>query len=559
MRPYPKPWIEAPSRRGSPTPGYPYPRDLLRRCDIFPLLVLDGGAFFFTHEHLGGATASDFLAAYQDGSLLAPWRDGRGIDWDRALTETAASACPAPLEKHVWLQRLYFLLPLAQAYLRSGQERWARDWYRHLNSWLRHHPRPSGAEDRKDWAWFDMQVTWRLLVLVHSVPLLASSSYLTASRWRRVHRALVQHSEHVLEHATAALKQGTGRGNHFLQKGVALLYSGLLFSEEPGAEACRDTGRAIVRQQMETEIMPDGGSVEASPSYSHFIARLYLEAFLLLRDNGQSPIRGLDRSLRRQYRHLAAITSPQGRSLQVSDSYSLDAVADLRLVEQLFPLGRRAASSTLFPDSGMAVLRRGPFTAIVDAGGQDLWHHHQGRPNLLLFVEDQPLLVDSGCGNYDATLRVDYCKRAEAHNVVVVGAPAGAPHPTVSVESFEPHRIVVKSVQRAGRWHCTWTRTISLARDEVLINDRLSASKQIEARLLFHLAPMNVVLQAKEGRALAHLAGRDLSVSLCQSAEPFRMAYRPAFGPDNHLCVSPELTSEARGRRLRFSTRIGLG
>ena len=50
--------------------GYPYPAKMFRKYDIFPLIILDGGAFLFTHEHLGGAEGKDFIEAFDCSRIL---------------------------------------------------------------------------------------------------------------------------------------------------------------------------------------------------------------------------------------------------------------------------------------------------------------------------------------------------------------------------------------------------------------------------------------------------------------------------------------------------------
>jgi hypothetical protein len=54
---------------------YPYPYRMLKDNDVFDLLVLDGGAFFFTNEFLDGKSTDTFIRAFKTGRLLEPWHD----------------------------------------------------------------------------------------------------------------------------------------------------------------------------------------------------------------------------------------------------------------------------------------------------------------------------------------------------------------------------------------------------------------------------------------------------------------------------------------------------
>jgi hypothetical protein len=550
---------------------YPYPGKMLRRYDIFPLFVLDGGAFFFTMEHIGGATGAAFLAAWKDGSLLQPWSVDGQMHWDKAYDDTCASSCQTTLEKHVWLNRLYFLLPVAQEFFRTGDEKWARLWYRYLIDWLGSHPhslkgtaQPGG---RGNYCWFDMQVTWRLLVLIHSVRLLEKSRFLGEKHWLRIYKAIHLHSRLVHENSSAALLSGTGKGNHFLQKGNALLYAGILFPEFPESAEFIRMGKGIVEQQMGTEILPDGGSVEGCPSYSHFIARLYLDSYLLLKDNGYANIPGLRRCIQRQYRHLATMATPQELTMQVSDSYALDVPGDLAIVRELFPIPKTYPKKSMcFHDSRMAVLRNRRFAVYVDGMETGLWHHHPGKPNMLVFVDGAQLLIDSGCCNYDRDLRSNWLQTEAAHNVVVV-VPQEAtelhsplPEPAVVLREFTSRKVVMEHTFEQRDWQYVWTRTLFLSAKKVRILDRIRASIPVRAEQHFHIAPLNVSLAAKRKKAIIQMERGDVAIERTNgsSRSLFDLTYKPAIGADNRDCASAHLFSMENGRNVDLEVQITL-
>lgn len=538
---------------------YPYPDRLLREQDIFPLFVLDGGAFFFTMERLGGGSGVDFLRAYDNGTLLAPWRTKRGIAWDRAYDETVGAPRQA-LEQHVWLNRLYFLLPLAQRAFRTGDRHVARAWFTHFEAWRSAHPAPARLNpDRhaNKSVWFDMQITWRLLVFIHSLALLGRIKGIAPARWAALHTAIRQHAGFVLEEARKQLEAGTGRGNHFLQKGTALLYAGILFPDLPEAADWVSVGRGIVAQQMAAEILPDGASVEASPSYSHFIARLYLDARRLLDLNGQKPIPGLKSCIRRQYAWLSAMRSPSGLTLQINDSYAMDAEYDLALVRQLFPIGRpKAVRTACFPASRYAVLQRARFHAYVEAGhDRPLRHHHAGTPRVLVYLDGRPLVVDSGCCNYDRTLWM-YLRGSTAHATVslsVHGRALDADVPDSAVFSPLPRRTGVVVIRRFSvkGGAVVWRRTVRVSDHAVRMTDRIAAPRPVRAIWRLPLAPVDVRLLPPDG-ALIRRGRSNVRVSL-KGGGPISLNYTPAMDPRNVLVEAPALVSNASGKTLRFT------
>jgi hypothetical protein len=556
---------------------YPYPERLLREEDVFPLLPLDGGAFFFATRTFGGATGTDLLRALETGALFVPWEIHGRVSWNRAYDDSLRFPYVYQFEKQAWLNRLFFLLPLAQQYLRTADEKWARSWYSHFRKWQRAQPRVAGVEKkpptwRGDRSWSDMQVTWRLLVLVHSVFLLQRSAFLDERRWRSIYEAIHLHADLLLVEARAQLAQEARGGNHLLQKGNALVFAGLLFPEFAEAADYFETGRDAVRRHLREEINPDGGSGEASPSYGHFIARLYLEVFLLLKHNRRPPIPGLAASIARQYRFLAGTASPAGTTLPLSDSYELSVQDDLRVVDQLFPLPRRRPEPlSVFPQSCFAVMRGKNMTAYLDGMALGGWHHHDGKPNLLLYVGEQPLLVDSGCFDYDKHPLREWLASDRAHNVVVVdgGSPRrprenGMRVPVVSLAGCE-HARSGDRVVMVHRWDgeelsYTWTRTVELRAKTLEVVDRVEASREVRAEQLFYLAPLNVGLH-DQGRAAVVPAG-DQVVRLTQQRRhaggAFRIEFFPVMGRGNRVAESPRLSSTGVGRDLVFHVKLSL-
>ena len=93
-----------------------YPRETLLNEPIFPYYVLDGGAFFFTTDHLGDASSRMLLDKTLSGELFDLLRGSDGtIDWGISYHTTEGTGMPKRHEWQSWPQRLYMLLPLAQA------------------------------------------------------------------------------------------------------------------------------------------------------------------------------------------------------------------------------------------------------------------------------------------------------------------------------------------------------------------------------------------------------------------------------------------------------------
>ena len=418
-----KPWGEAVFGRSMPS-RYVYPREQLTAEPVFPYFILDGGAFHFANDVLGTTDSDRWLPRIMDGSLMEVFRHGEGeYGWEASFAYTDPVGFRKKYEWQIWPQRLYMTIPLAHAWLRTGEERYAARWLEIVRGWDAAHPYQPFDPDRNylltDMTWRDMQVAWRTLSLLHGAFMLDDAPF-SAEDWRYLTDFIRLHADHLLEESKDRLERRHAQ-NHVLQIGVALIMAGALFPELERAGEYIRYGRETVRMNMERAIFPDGGSDEDSPSYSHFIARLYLEAYLLLENNGLEPVPGLRESVLRQYEWLRVTMAPDGEAPRISDSYGMDARADLARVSRLIPIRTdEERGDVLLPDSRVAVLRRGKLTLLADAMDYRRGHQHAGRPQILLWYGTDPILVDGGCCSYDRWELYLPLMTAAYHNVIRV-------------------------------------------------------------------------------------------------------------------------------------------
>ena len=418
-----KPWGEAVFGRSMPS-RYVYPREQLTAEPVFPYFILDGGAFHFANDVLGTTDSDRWLPRIMDGSLMEVFRHGEGeYGWEASFAYTDPVGFRKKYEWQIWPQRLYMTIPLAHAWLRTGEERYAARWLEIVRGWDAAHPYQPFDPDRNylltDMTWRDMQVAWRTLSLLHGAFMLDDAPF-SAEDWRYLTDFIRLHADHLLEESKDRLERRHAQ-NHVLQIGVALIMAGALFPELERAGEYIRYGRETVRMNMDRAIFPDGGSDEDSPSYSHFIARLYLEAYLLLENNGLEPVPGLRESVLRQYEWLRVTMAPDGEAPRISDSYGMDARADLARVSRLIPIRTdEERGDVLLPDSRAAVLRRGRLTLLADAMDYRRGHQHAGRPQILLWYGTDPILVDGGCCSYDRWELYLPLMTAAYHNVIRV-------------------------------------------------------------------------------------------------------------------------------------------
>ncbi len=524
------------------TRNFVYPREMLIEQDIFPFMVLDGGAFFFMTEAFGDATSATLLEKTMSGELFDILRtsDGR-IDWGISYHTTDGTAQYKQHELQSWPQRLYMLLPLAQEFMRTHDKKYADKWIEILKLWVDDSPyeefQPEIPHVKTSMKWRDMQVSWRTITLIHSVYMLGTyADALSKEDWKFVYDFIDLNLSHLVLETKQAIK--TNRfGNHVLQMGSALISAGILLYELPRATEYLNAGRDMMKFCVDRAIFADGGSNESSPSYSHFIARLYLEAASHIELNGYEPIDGLRESVERQYNWLAACSTLTGRTLRLSDSYSMDAHKDIENMAKVFGMEIDfSKKSVCLSESGFVMLRCGKTEAAIDAMGWYGGHQHYGRLQLLVFHDGEEILCDSGCTSYDNWDFYRSLYASSAHNVVYLPEiPDGELTRTVEIEEFkeEVNAVGVNiTLYKDGVEVMHHKRAVVVEDGKVSIMDTAMADgRKLEGA--FHLPGAQTVLTA-DGFEQLTMKHR-IKATLNPSRVELKLEYKPARGADNRF------------------------
>ncbi|MBE6931174.1 MAG: hypothetical protein E7463_12950 [Ruminococcaceae bacterium] len=418
---------------------FPYTREQLKKRPIFPAYIFDTGAFLLCNDLFGTAENSDLLLEQiMSGELFKYWETDGEFDWYAVWNRFNKLNSNPEWEGHIWPARLYILLPVAQAYCRTHDKKYADAWYKIFDHWVEHNPYRTYPTEGKwfDMVWYEMQLAWRTINMVHSIYLLGTEDgdALEPEQWQKIYELILMQTDQMYREGTHYAAKGKS-GNHQLQVGMALIMVGCLLPELGKSEEYIVLGRDIVSQNL-LKTGPDGVNTENSMSYAHFIARLCMEAETMLTVNGYEGIPGCAESLHTQYEFLYQFASSDGRSQMIGDTYGLNAIADIEFVNEVFPLRfERRKKSCLFPDGRMAVLRNENFELFVDAmdpypnarnlspeqaswGGGYGYHQHYGRPHFILYGHGQQLVMDLGTVNYDRCGLRSQLNRASSHNVV---------------------------------------------------------------------------------------------------------------------------------------------
>ncbi|MBQ7039270.1 MAG: heparinase II/III family protein, partial [Clostridia bacterium] len=532
---------------------YPYPREELIKQPIFPYFVLDGGAYNLMKDKFGTADGDKILELTLSGELFEIFKHKGKFNWEASFAYVKGTDFTKKYEWQIWPQRLYFTIPLAHKFLQTGERKYADAWLTIVKEWDKAHPYQEFIPEihyiKTDMVWRDMQVAWRTMSLLHGLFMLQDAPF-SKEDWKYLYDFLELHMNHLYVEALDRLARNYAQ-NHVLQIGVVLLFAVSMFPEFENTAELTKIGLDTVEMNLRNAIYEDGGSDEDSPSYSHFIARLYLEALLIIEKNGYPEIEGLRESVKKQYEWLYQCMTPQGKPLALSDSYGLDVMQDLEYASRLIDLDfERVQKEVYYEKSHIAIFRKGDMTLFADAASWPGPHHHAGAPQIISFYKGEPVLIDTGVCSYDRWEFYDYLHEFKAHNVVYNSEfeiDDCTVTPKIEVADVENGKFKVKTeVKNKNGQSFVWTRSIEISESKIEISDKAEASNEMpfKSRLLFK---RNDVLFPKDNKNKMQLL-RDKFLMTLTSEQKISKELAPVMNENDKIDYAVVCESEDFGK-----------
>ncbi|GAB2596247.1 heparinase II/III domain-containing protein [Spirosoma areae] len=217
-------------------------------------------------------------------------------------------------------------------------------------------------------------------------------------------------------------------GNHLLENGFSLLTGALYFRN---FHWFRKATR-LVRRELTKQILTDGGHDERSPMYHQLLLHRLLNLLLALRhDAWQSDpdfVAFLQDKATRMLNWLLAITFRNGDVPMANDA----AVGMSPTTRQLQGKARQVLPEELLASaqpgkqalwaSGYRFFRQARYELVADVGpvGPDCQpgHAHADTFSFVLYVDNCPIIVDSGTSTYAIGERRAWERSTAAHNTV---------------------------------------------------------------------------------------------------------------------------------------------
>jgi hypothetical protein len=491
--------------------------------------------------------------------------------------------------KYPWeLSRCQHWAALGQAYLFTGDERFAREIVRELDDFVEANPVGVGV----NWT-CAMDVAIRAVNWAIGLDLVRGCDAIGAEDWMRACAALFEHGAFVRANLENTYEVTS---NHFLSNVVGLWFLGAVFEGLPSAREWSAFARASLEGEMEVQVLPDGADFESSVPYHRLVAELFLASARLGRFAGVPLSPRFESRVGDMIGYLDAVLRPDGLMPQVGDAddgrlHVLGEMTTPQDPRHLFgpaaamfaradwsALGgeagaweaawwglepppadgaaRSAPAARLFPQAGLAVAREpaGHYLLVTNGivGTNGFGNHkHQDELGFEYHVSGVPLVVDPGSFVYtsDGAERNRFRGTAYHNTVEIDGVEHNDMKPEWLFRLFERARAEHldfltdgEIVEYRGRQSGYERLPDPVGHERCFRFDRRTAALEIEDRLTgsgahdlhwhFHLAP-GVDIRPEDQRTFVLSAGpvtTRLSLPEGLVADVSPAWYSPAYG-----------------------------
>lgn len=343
--------------------------------------------------------------------------------------------------KWIWeLNRLQHLPWLAQAWLFTGDTRYERAAFEHLDSWIAQNPPGRGI------AWrgaFEAGI--RAISIAIAVQGLRDSDELTVDSFDRIRAVLAESARRCWQDRSLY----SSANNHLVGEMAGLAVVALMFPELPSASEWEASAIRILCAEADKQILADGAGAEQAVGYQIFtVELLQVAAALLLQRDGNAPKAILDAIARstsflsavigvddpaprygdcdegfalrlgpepvptvRDHLNTVSAFSPAvagdglGTSTLTAEWYrAMARCATLETAKPTAIVGLEEPSSFYSPDGGLVVLRSGRRRTTMDVGQLGYLsiaaHGHADALAITVSVDGQDVISDPGTGSY---------------------------------------------------------------------------------------------------------------------------------------------------------------
>jgi len=288
-------------------------------------------------------------------------------------------------------------------------------------------------------------------------------------------------------------------GNHLLENGFSLLFGAYYFDDEK----FYTKAKKILSEELEEQILEDGGHFELSPMYHQLMLFRVLDCINLIQNNNWKDQELLDLLIKKaeiMLGWLNTISYENGDIPLLNDSANKIAPTTKELNDYALNLTLNAERLTL-NSSGYRKIKNERYEIIMDVGniGPDYipGHAHSDTFNFELYIDGKPFIVDTGLSTYETNERRILERSTASHNTIEIdgenqsevwgGFRVARRAKIISLKESENYiEATHNGYKRIGALH---TRKFITHEDSIIIEDSIESSGKHQGIAYLHFYP----------------------------------------------------------------------
>lgn len=285
-------------------------------------------------------------------------------------------------------------------------------------------------------------------------------------------------------------------GNHLLENGFSLLFAAYYFEDEIFYLKAKE----ILTEELEEQILQDGGHFELSPMYHQIMLFRLLDCINLLKNNLWKEDELLDFLIKKaefMLGWLKNMTYKNGNIPLFNDS--THGIAPLS--KQLFDYSQRLEinlAELVLGESGYRKVFNNNYECIMDVGSIGAsyipGHAHADAFNFELMLKETPFIVDTGLSTYETNERRTLERSTSSHNTVEINGKSQSEvwggfrvAKRANIINLEEEKNFLEAThdgyKKYGIYH---TRAWTFKENSIEIKDELNKKATAIFRLHFH-------------------------------------------------------------------------
>lgn len=496
----------------------PLESDILKKYDFFQLYVPDGGGNFIMKELFGCFEDSVITNKLLHTDIMEEFGGIETLDLHKFEKWRS-------IEKSCWINRFYFLVPMARTAWLNGDWKLAQIVVHVIQNFFRQETPPFGKAALKDhwdrvsrrmkedynsrsheeivkdetdveYIWYDMQVGQRLICFLYASFFVWN--FIGKEEKNELAECLKRHARVIADQESF---QAPYQDNHQSLRATALWWALPLLKDDSDYEDIHYRTKQLCEWHIMNEFLPSGMLFENSPSYHAFVVWHSRDFLNLAQMRHEAVPEETIERFTLAGKVLACCGRTDGKSLTVNDSYQYDA---LPLIESLGSVATKPDFAVVKP-GGIAVGKLGESYVSMDVSSfiGEFSHYHGGKNSFVYLRKGIPFFEETGCPSYDHP-EFPLCKRSDHHSSLLVDG-AGDSHQfglygfdgwaelkyDESWQDQPQGRSFTSALtSNVPEWKdVVWKRTLLLTEKSLRIIDSVKAGISHDFTLIFCLAP----------------------------------------------------------------------